>query len=66
MIDMQLLSGVLLAVTMLVGAAIVLAVGMVMVATASKPGRGPHGGIRREPAPDPQPDTDDARQLVLR
>jgi hypothetical protein len=66
MIDMQLLSGVLLAVAVLVGAAIVLAVGLVAAATARKPGRGPHGGIRREPTPRPQPDTDDARQLVLR
>jgi hypothetical protein len=66
MIDMQLLSGVLLAVAVLAGAAIVLAVGMVAMAAASKPGQGPHGGIRRDPAPRPQPDTDNARELVLR
>ena len=66
MIDIQLLSGVLLAVAVLAGAAIVLAVGMVAMAAASKPGQGPHGGIRRDPAPHPQPDTDNARELVLR
>jgi hypothetical protein len=71
MIDMQLLDGVILAVAVLVGAAILLALGMVAVAAASKPGRGPHGGIRRDPVPHPQPDsddareTDDARELVL-
>jgi len=65
MIGTQLLSGALLAVAVLVGAAIALAVAMMAVATASKPGRGPHGGIRRDPAPLPHLDSDDARELVL-
>jgi hypothetical protein len=60
MIDMQLLGEVLLAVALLVGAAILVAVGMVAAAAVSKPGKGPHGGIRRDSAPHPQPDADDA------
>ena len=71
MIDIQLLNDVFLAVAVLVGAAILFAVAMVAAATVSKPahgpyGQGPHGGIRRDPVPQPEPDTDDARQLVLR
>jgi hypothetical protein len=60
MIGMQLLDQVFLAVAVLVGAAIVLAVGMVVAAAAHKPGHGPHGGTRHYPAPRPQPDADDA------
>ena len=60
MIDMQLLDQALLAVAVLVGAAIVLAVGMMAAAVASKPGHGPHGGTRHYPAPHTQPDADDA------
>jgi hypothetical protein len=70
MIDMQLLNDVLLAVAVLVGTASLFAVAMMAAATMSKPGRGPHGrphgGIRRAPAPRPEPDRDDARPLVLR
>jgi hypothetical protein len=68
MIHMQLVEGVLLAVAGLVGAAIVLS--LVMLAAGSVTGRGqaPHGGIRRDlpQHPQPEPDTGDARVLVLR
>jgi hypothetical protein len=68
MIDMQLLSEIFLAVAVLAGAAILVALGMVAAAAVSKPAQGPNGGIRRDAAPHPQPepDVDDARELVLR
>lgn len=62
---MQLLNGVLLALALLVGAAIVLSVAM-LAASVAKPGQAPHGGIRHNLPEHPQPDTDDARELVLR
>jgi hypothetical protein len=65
MISMQLLDGVLVALAGLVGAAVVLAAAIMAAAAASKPGQSPHGGIRREMPPQPQPDTDDDRVLVL-
>ncbi len=64
MISVQLLDGVLVALAGLVGAAVVLAAAII-VAAVSKPGQSPHGGIRREMPPQPQPDTDDDRVLVL-
>jgi hypothetical protein len=70
MIDMQLFDGILVALAVLVGAAILLSVAMVAAANVSKPGQAPHGGIRRDLPQHPQPDTDDdrteeARPLVL-
>jgi hypothetical protein len=65
MIDTQLLTGILVAVAALVGLAIVLAVALQATASATRPGQSPHGGIRREEPPLPQPDADDARELVL-
>jgi hypothetical protein len=65
MISMQLLDGVLVALAGLVGAAVVLAAAIIAAAAVSKPGQSPHGGIRREMPPQPQPDTDDGRVLVL-
>ncbi len=66
MIDMQLLDGVLVALGVLVGAAIALSAAILAATSLSKPGQAPHGGIRRDMPPHPQPDTDDARTLVLR
>jgi len=66
MIDMQLLGGVLVAVAVLLGAAITLSAAILAVTPLSRPGQAPHGGIRRDMPPHPQPDTDDARTLVLR
>jgi len=63
MIDTQILTGILLALAALVGLAIVLAVALQATASATKPGQGPHGGVRREEPPLPQPDAD--RELVL-
>jgi hypothetical protein len=70
MIDSQILIGVLVALAGLVGTAVALSVAM-LAAARIKPGQGshgqgPHGGIRRELPPQPAPDTDDARTLVLR
>ena len=67
MITTQLITGILVAVAALAGLAIVLAVALQATASASvtRPGRGPHGGIRREQPQYPQPDADDARELVL-
>jgi len=64
MIDIHLLNGVLLAVAMLIGAGVVLSVTMLMAARVPGPGRKPHGGIRRDLPPQPQPEPDDALLLV--
>jgi len=66
MIDTQLLTGVLVALAALGGLAILLAAALWTAASVSKPGQAPHGGIRRDLAPLPQPDADDTRELVLR
>jgi len=49
----------------LAGLAIVLAVTLWTVASVSRPGQAPHGGIRRDLPPLPQPDAHDTRELVL-
>jgi hypothetical protein len=68
MIHVQLVEGVLLAVAGLVGAATVLSLVMLAASSATRRGQAPHGGIRRDLPrhPQPEPDTDDARVLVLR
>ncbi|MGH3200092.1 MAG: hypothetical protein ACRDOH_32355 [Streptosporangiaceae bacterium] len=66
MIGMQLLYGVLVAMAALAAAAIVLLAATLAATFVAKPGPPPHGGIRRDLPPQPQPDTDDARTLVLR
>jgi Flp pilus assembly protein CpaB len=66
MIDTQLITGVLVALAALAGLAIVLAVALWTAASVSKPGQAPHGGIRRDLPPLPQPDAHDTRELVLR
>jgi hypothetical protein len=65
-IDMQLFNGVLLALAVLVGAAIVLSVAMLAAAAVARPGQAPPGGIRRDLPEYPQPDPGRARELVLR
>jgi hypothetical protein len=64
--DTQLLTGVLTALATLGGLAIVLAFALWTAASVTKPGQAPHGGIRRDLAPLPQPDADETRELVLR
>jgi hypothetical protein len=79
MIDIQILGGVLMALAVLVGASI--AISLAIMATGSvtqtgqtppggirrdPPRQTPPGGIRRDPPRQPHPDTDDARELVLR
>jgi hypothetical protein len=66
MIDTQILTGALVALAGLAGLAIVLAVTLWTAASVSRPGQAPHGGIRRDLPPLPQPDTDETRELVLR
>jgi hypothetical protein len=66
MIDMQILGGVLAALVVLVGAAIAFSVAMLAAATVPRSGQAPPGGIRRNLPQHPQPDSDDARVLVLR
>ena len=66
MISMQFFLGVLTALAVLAGAAIAFSAAVLAAAPAAKPGRPPHGGIRRDLPPLPQPHTDDARTLVLR
>jgi Flp pilus assembly protein CpaB len=66
MIDTQILTGVLVAMAALAGLAIVLAVTFWTAASVSRPGQAPHGGLRRDLPLVPQPDADDARELVLR
>jgi hypothetical protein len=66
MIDTQLLDGILVALAVLVGAAIALSLAIFAVSSVTRPGQTPRGGIRRDLPQHPQPDTDDARELVLR
>jgi hypothetical protein len=77
MIDMHLLDGALLALVIVIGAAITLALAMVAAASFSQRGQTPRGGTRRDlprrPVPDdddlsrqPVHDDDNARELVLR
>lgn len=64
MIDIHLLSGVLVALAVLIGAAVALSAVMLLAARVTGQGRAPHGGIRRDVPQQPQPDTDDVRELV--
>ena len=61
---MQLLNGVLVALAVLVSAAIAVSLAMLAAPSLTRPGQ-QHGGIRPDPPQHPQPDTDDARTLVL-
>jgi predicted permease len=65
MIDMQLLGGVLIALAVLVGASIAISLAMMATGSRAQTGHTPPGGIRRDPPRQPQPDTDDDRELVL-
>ncbi len=65
MIDVHLLTGVLLALAVLIGATVALSAVMLLASRVTGSGRAPHGGIRRDLPQQPQPDTDDARDLVL-
>ncbi len=64
--DTQLLTGVLTALATLGGLAIVLAFALWTAASATTSGQAPHGGIRRDLTPLPQPDADETRELALR
>jgi hypothetical protein len=66
MIDTQILTGALVALAVLAGLAVVLAVTLWTAASVTKPGQAPHGGTRRDLPPLPQPDADETRELVLR
>ena len=65
MIDMQLLGGILIALAVLVGASIAISLAMMATGSGAQTGQTPPGGIRRDPPRQPEPDTDDARELVL-
>jgi predicted permease len=65
MIGMQLIGGVLMALAVLVGASIAISLAIMATGSRAQTGQTPPGGIRREPPWQPQPDTDDARELVL-
>jgi len=65
MIDIHILTGVLLALAVLIGATVALSAVMLLASRATGPGRAPHGGIRRDLPQEPQPDPDDTRELVL-
>jgi hypothetical protein len=65
MIDMQLIGGVLTALAVLVGLSIAISLAMWATSSVTQTGQTPPGGIRRDPPRQPQPDPDDARELVL-
>jgi len=65
MIDTQLLTGVLVALAAIGGLAVLLVAALWTAAAVGKPGQAPHGGIRRDLTPLPQPDADETRELVL-
>lgn len=62
----SILGGVLLALALLGGAAIVISLAMLAAASVARSGRPPRGGIRHDLPAHPQPETQDARTLVLR
>ena len=66
MINMQLIGGVLMALAVLVGASIAISLAIMATGSGTQTGQTPPGGIRRDPPRQPEPDTDDARELVLR
>jgi hypothetical protein len=65
MIDMQILGGVLTALAILIGVSIAISLALWASASRARTGHTPNGGIRRDPPWQPQPDSDDARELVL-
>ena len=69
MIDMQVIGGVLTALAVLVGISIAISLAIMATGSRAQTGQTPPGGIRsdppRQPPWQPQPDTDDARELVL-
>jgi hypothetical protein len=65
MIQVHILTGVLLALAVLIGATVALSAVMLLATRVTGSGRAPHGGIRRDLPQQPQPDPDDARELVL-
>jgi hypothetical protein len=62
----SILGGVLLALALLVGAAIVISLAMLAAVSVARADRATRGGIRPDLPAQPQPETDDARTLVLR
>ena len=60
------IDGVLMALGLLVGAAIVISLAMLAAASMTRSGRAPHGGIGHDVPPQPQPEADEGRTLVLR
>ena len=65
MIDMQLIGGVLTALAVLIGVSIAISLAIIAAGSKAQTGQTPPGGIRRDPPREPQPDPDDARELVL-
>ncbi|HEV2260643.1 MAG TPA: hypothetical protein VGS06_46655 [Streptosporangiaceae bacterium] len=69
MIDMHILGGVLMALAVLVGVSIAISLAFMATGSVAQTGQTPPGGIRRDPPQQPprqpQPDPDDARELVL-
>lgn len=55
------LDGVLVALALLVSAAIAISAAMLAAASVTRPGQAPHGGIRHDLPPHPQPGTGDAQ-----
>jgi hypothetical protein len=65
MIDMQLIGGVLTALAVLIGVSIAISLAIMAAGSKAQSGQTPPGGIRRDPPRQPQPEPDDARELVL-
>lgn len=65
MINMQILGGTLTALAILIGLSIAISLALWASASRTQTGHPPNGGIRRDPPWQPQPDSDDARELVL-
>jgi hypothetical protein len=65
MIDLQLVTGVLVALAALVGLTTVLVVALYSATSVTRPGQQPPGGIRPDLPQLPQPDAGHTRELVL-
>jgi hypothetical protein len=65
MINIHLINGVLVALALVIGTTVALSAVMLLASRVTGQGRAPRGGTRRDLPQQPQPDPDEARELML-